>query len=86
MSDRTIDQLEPISVTELFQEFSDFTLAELVLEIKEGREALEYEKKAHAADEFARTKAELQCAELQKRIADAGMALSGEVETTDEIE
>ena len=75
MSDQALEELEPVEVAELLEKFSDFTLAELVLEIKEGRDALEQEKKAHAVDEFVRNKLEVKCEELEQRIHDAGLAL-----------
>ena len=77
------DQLEPVPVGKLLKEFSDYTLAELVLEIKEGREALEQEKKQHAATTFARAKAETRVEDLEGRINTCLHALNGTTEETD---
>lgn len=79
MSDHNSEELEPVQVDELLKEFSDHTIAELVLEIKEGKEALEQEKKAHAVDEFIRNKLQVECDELNERIHKAELALSGKV-------
>jgi len=84
MNDNTLENLEPVSVEKLFADFADFTIAELILEIKEGRDALEKEKKAHAVDEFARRKLETECEELKARIQGAELALSGQTEETEE--
>jgi len=85
--DKTFDDLEPVSAEELFVDFADFTIAELNLEIQEGREALVKEKKAHAVDEFARGKLETECEDLRARIHQAELALSGqEEEETEETE
>ena len=67
-------------IRNLLEEFSDFSLAELVLEIKELRDNLEQEKKSHAADEFARTKAEEKIAVLEGRIKAAATILNGEAD------
>lgn len=84
MNDHDSGELEPVQVDELLKEFSDHTIAELVLEIKEGQEALEQEKKAHAVDEFARNKLQTECDELNERIRKVELALSGEAEETEE--
>lgn len=82
--DNTLENLEPVSVEKLFVDFADFTIAELILEIKEGRIALEKEKKAHAVDEFARGKLEAECEDLRTRIEGAELALSGQTEEIEE--
>ena len=79
-NDKTFDDLAPVSAEKLFMDFADFTIAELILEIKEGRDALEQEKKAHAVDEFARGKLEIKCKDLEARINKAELALSGQEE------
>ena len=84
MNDNTFDDLEPVSPEKLFADFADFTIAELILEIKEGREALEKEKKAHAVDEFRRGKLEIECEDLRARIQGAELALSGKEEEIEE--
>lgn len=71
----TTTELEPIPIEKLFAEFSDFTIAELVLEIKEGRKKLEYEQKLCAAKEFKLNKAELEIEKLTTRIDNATEAL-----------
>lgn len=89
MSDQDSGNLEPISAEyaeKLIIEFSDYTIVELVLEIKEGREALEQEKKAHAVDEFARNKLQVKCDDLKERIRKAELSLSGEIEVVEETE
>ena len=73
-----LEKLEPVPISQLLKEYSEFTLAELVLEIKEGKEALEAEKKQHAATTFARTKAEQLLETLEGRIKTASAVLSGE--------
>jgi len=83
-NDKTFDDLAPVSAEKLFADFADFTIAELILEIKEGREALEQEKKAHAVDEFARGKLEIECEDLRARINKAELALSGQEEEEEE--
>lgn len=83
-NDNTLENLEPVPVEKLFADFADFTIAELILEIKEGREALEREKKAHAVDEFARGKLEIACEDLRARIQGAELALSGQAEEIEE--
>jgi len=77
MNDTTAAELEPISTEKLLAEFSDFTIAELVLEIKEGREKLEHEQKVCAAKEFKLNKAEIEIEELTTRINNATEALHG---------
>lgn len=84
MTDPLNKPLEPVPVEKLFADFADFTIAELILEIKEGRAALEIEKKALANSDFHRTKAEMECEDLKAKILAAEMALSGT--ETEEIE
>ena len=80
MTDQPTDQLEPLKIGELLREFADFTIAELVLEIKEGKEALETEKKSLAASVFARAKAEQELEDLRERINTSLDVLNGEAE------
>lgn len=77
----TSDDLEPVNVEELIADFSDFTIAELVLEIKELRAALEQEKKISAAKQFKCEKVVDELEELTTRINTARAHLRG-----DEIE
>ncbi len=75
MNNQFSENLEPVPIEKLLAEYSDFTIAELILKIKEGEEALEKEKKRHAVDEFARAKAETKCDELSTKIQTAELAL-----------
>ena len=86
MTDHPTDELPPLKIGELLREFADFTIAELVLEIKEGREALETEKKALAANVFARAKSEQELEDLRKRINTSLDVLNGEEITITEDE
>lgn len=81
VNNQLIENLEPVSIEKLLAKYSDYTIAELVLKIKEVEEALEKEKKRHAADEFARAKAETKCVDLSIKIQNAELALSGKEET-----
>lgn len=77
MSEHT-DDLPPIEPDKLFLEFSDYSISELILEIKELRDLLAKEKKAHAVDENGRAKAEEQVEILTDRINTAITTLSNE--------
>ena len=78
MNTENPDALEPLNVEELMAQFSDFTIAELILEIKELREAIEQEKKISAAKEFKLQKAEELIGILEGRINTVTTVLSGE--------
>lgn len=78
MNTENPDALEPLNVEELMAQFSDFTIAELILEIKELREAIEQEKKVSAAKEFKLQKAEELIEVLEGRINTVTTVLSGE--------
>ena len=82
----TSDVLDPVNVEKLIAHFSDYTIAELVLEIKELREALEQEKKLSAAKQFKCERAEKELEELTTRINTARAHLRGDVETPEETE
>ena len=82
----TTDNLEPLNVEKLMAQFSDFTIAELVLEIKEGREKLDHEQKLCAAKEFKVQKLELEVEKLTTRINNATEALQEDVTTVEEDE
>ena len=84
MNDTTIDELEPVSTEKLLSEFSDFTIAELVLEITELREAVELEKKISAAKQFKCERVEKELEELTTRINTARAHLRGDAETLEE--
>lgn len=77
----TTDKLPPVDVVELLNNFSDFTIAELAMEITRLREKLEHEKKLVAAKEFKLQKAEEQIELLTTRINTATAALSGTTKT-----
>lgn len=85
MNDET-DELQPIAAEKLLAEFSDYTIAELVLEIKELRGAIEQEKKISAAKQFKCEKAEEALEELTTRINTARANLRGDTETAEETE
>jgi hypothetical protein len=80
MDDNTV---EPVDVQSLFTEFSDYSLAELMVIIKELRQALDHEKKVHSYDELKLQKAEEQIELLTTRINTATHALNGTVEEQD---
>lgn len=82
MNNQLVENLEPVCIEKLLAEYSDYTIAELVLKIKESEKALEKEKKRHAVDEFARAKAETKCVDLSIKIQKAELALSGKEEET----
>jgi len=72
------DELEPVNVEKLFVEFSDTSLAEMMLTIKELRESIAYEQKVSAAKEFKLTKAEELIETLEGRINSVTTILAGE--------
>ena len=74
------ESLEPVNVEKLMANFSDYTIAELVLEIKQLREKVDYEQKVVAAKEFKLTKAEEQVKLLQGRINSIMPILNGEAD------
>ena len=74
----TDETLEPVDVEKLLANFSDYTIAELVMEIKQLREELAQEKKVVAAKEFKLTKTEEQLELLKGRINTTITVLSGE--------
>lgn len=78
------NKLEPVNVEALFSEFSDSSLAELMMTIKDLRQSLDHEKKAHSYDELKLKKAEEQIELLTTRINTATHALNGTVEETEE--
>lgn len=73
-------ELEPVDVKELMAEFAEMSFADLVLEVKDLRDALEAEKKAHHASQFNRTKAEEELEKLKGRINSATTVLNGEAD------
>ena len=86
MNDKTQDTLEPVNVEKLMAHFSDFTIAELVIEISELRTALEQEKKLTAAKQFKCERAEKELEELTTRINTARAHLRGDADTAEDTE
>ena len=84
MEETKLEPVQPIDVQSLFAEFSDYSLAEFMVIIKELRLTLEQEKKAHSYDELKLKKAEEQIELLTTRINTATHALNGTVEKTEE--
>jgi hypothetical protein len=82
----TIDDLEPVDAENLLADFSDYTIAELVLEIKELRKSLAHEKKITAVKQFKCERAEKELEELTTRINTARAHLRGDTETPEETE
>lgn len=72
------ETLEPVDIEKLFAEFSDHSLAELMLTVKELREKLEHEQKVNAAKEFKLDRAEEELEKLNGRINTANTVLNGE--------
>lgn len=62
---------------ELLLEYSELTMTEIILEIQDLAKALETERKAHAADAFARNKAEERVAMLEEQINTVMTVLQG---------
>ena len=78
MTDTThTDELEPINVKELMAEYAEMSFADLVLEVKDLKDALEREKTAHSYDERLLRKAEEELITLKGRIEAAGVILAG---------
>lgn len=82
MTDNTkhTDELEPIDVKSLMAEYAEMSFADLVLEMKDAKDALAHEKKAHSYDERLLRKAEEELATLRGRIKAAGVILTGEAD------
>ncbi len=82
----TSDDLDPVNVEKLMVHFSDYTIAELVLEINELRTSLEQEKKLTAAKQFKCERVEKELEELTTRINTARSHLRGDPEIPEEKE
>jgi len=81
MTDPThTEELEPIDVTALMAEYAEMSFADLVLEMKDAKDALELEKKAHSYDERLLRIAEEELTTLKGRIQAAGVILAGEAD------
>ena len=74
----TDQDLEPVNIEKIFSEFSDHSIAELMLTIKELREQRDHEQKVNAAKEFKLQKAEELIVVLEGRINSASTVLSGD--------
>ena len=74
------DILEPVDLEKLFEEYSDHSVAELMLTIRELKEQLEQEKKAHSFDELRLKQAEEKIEVLEGRIRAAIPVLHGEAD------
>jgi uncharacterized FlaG/YvyC family protein len=79
MSDSN-QELEPVDVKELMAEYAEMSFADLVLEVKDLKVALEAEKKAKEAATFHRNKAEEELAKLTGRINSSMAILNGEAD------
>ena len=78
MNDKKPEELEPVDVSKLVEEFADHSIAELMLSIKELREQLDHEQKVSAAKEFKLNKAEELIEILEGRINTSITVLGGE--------
>lgn len=76
-TDTHTDDLEPIDVKALMAEYAEMSFADLVLEVKDLKNALELEKKAHSYDERLLRIAEEELTTLKGRIEAAGVILAG---------
>ena len=74
------DELEPVNIAKALEEFSDHTIAELVLTIKDLRNELEQERKAHSYDERQIILANEEIEKLKGRINSAATILNGEAD------
>lgn len=78
MTDGThTEDLEAIDVNTLMAEYAEMSFADLVLEVKDLKDSLEHEKKAHSYDERLLRKAEEELTTLKGRIEAAGVILAG---------
>lgn len=80
MSSNNDQELEPIDVKALMAEYAEMSFADLVLEVKDLKDALEREKTAHSYDERLLRKAEEELNTLRGRIAASTTILSGEAD------
>ena len=90
MTDPThTEELEPIDVKALMAEYAEMSFADLVLEMKDAKDALELEKKAHSYDErllriaeeeLTTLKGRIQLEKLRGRIAASTTILNGDAD------
>ena len=79
-TDTHTEDLEPIDVPKLMAEYAEMSFADLVLEVKDLKDALELEKKAHSYDERLLRIAEEELEKLRGRIAASTTILNGEAD------
>jgi hypothetical protein len=81
MNDNTqTDELEPVDVKALMAEYAEMSFADLVLEMKDAKDALAHEKKAHSYDERLLRKAEEELTTLKGRIQASATILNGDAD------
>jgi len=80
MNDDTQETLEPVDMEKLFVEFSDTSIAELMMIVRELREKIAHEQKISAAKEFKLTKAEELIETLEGRINSVTTILEGDAD------
>lgn len=81
MNDTThTDELAPVDVKALMAEYAEMSFADLVLEMKDAKDALEHEKKAHSYDERLLRKAEEELTLLRGRIGASTKILNGDAD------
>ena len=82
MSDtnKDTDELEPVDVKALMAEYAEMSFADLVLEVKDLKDALEHEKKAHSYDERQLRKTEEELNTLRGRIKASTVILNGDAD------
>ena len=73
-------ELEPIDVKALMAEYAEMSFADLVLEVKDLKDALEHEKKAHSYDERQLRKTEEELNTLRGRIKASTVILNGDAD------
>ena len=79
-TDTHTEDLEPIDVPKLMAEYAEMSFADLVLEVKDLKDALELEKKAHSYDERLLRMANEELETLRGRISAAGVILAGDAD------
>jgi len=81
MSDSThTDELEPVDVKALMAEYAEMSFADLIMELKDLKDALEQEKKSKEAMAFHRNKAEEELETLRGRISAARKIMNGDAD------
>jgi hypothetical protein len=81
MSDSThTDELEPVDVKALMAEYAEMSFADLIMEVKDLKDALEREKTAHSYDERLLRKADEELNTLRGRIQAASVIMNGDAD------